>query len=417
MSELIRRKFKENKIVFTNISYLSLLQVFNLIIPLISYPYLIRVVGADKYGQVVFAQAVVSYFSMAINFGFNISATKDIAINKNNTIRISKIVSSVYLIKLILWIISFIIVISINYILKSKFEDAMLLIYSFGATFYELLFPQYYFQGSERMKFISILNIVSRVLVLTLFFIVIKHESDYILIPIINAIGFTISGISSIIILRRVENINFHLPEKEYILKLLRESVPLFLSRFVSFFKDKTNVIFLGAFVSMRDVAFYDLIAKLLNVTLSVFYSVSQALFPKFTRHFKLNEFYAINIAVFFMGVCIYIVLGIFLPDIVDILKGGLVYINSLFWIFGLMLLFAPLSSMYGVVINSKGLTSKFFKNVLISSIFYFLLLIVIYYGDLIKVEYVALSLVLSVIFELANRVYICKKYIWKRLV
>lgn len=68
-----------------NFSYLSLLQVFNLILPLIVYPYLIRVLGKETYGLVVFAQSLVFYLVILVGFGFNISATKEVSIHRNDS--------------------------------------------------------------------------------------------------------------------------------------------------------------------------------------------------------------------------------------------------------------------------------------------------------------------------------------------
>ena len=78
-----------------NFSYLSLLQVFNLILPLIVYPYLIRVLGKETYGLVVFAQSLVFYLVILVGFGFNISATKEVSIHRNDSKKLGEIVSSV----------------------------------------------------------------------------------------------------------------------------------------------------------------------------------------------------------------------------------------------------------------------------------------------------------------------------------
>ncbi len=87
MKRLISKLRTHSKLV-ENFSYLSALQIFNMLLPLVTYPYLIRVLGSELYGTVIFAQAIIAYFSVMINFGFNISATKEIALCKDNTKRI-----------------------------------------------------------------------------------------------------------------------------------------------------------------------------------------------------------------------------------------------------------------------------------------------------------------------------------------
>lgn len=82
------RKFSEYiykyKTLVENFGYLTLLQICNLLIPLITYPYLINTLGKDLYGVIIYSQAIVSYLSIFVNWGFNISATKSISINRDN---------------------------------------------------------------------------------------------------------------------------------------------------------------------------------------------------------------------------------------------------------------------------------------------------------------------------------------------
>lgn len=97
------RKFSEYiykyKTLVENFGYLTLLQICNLLIPLITYPYLINTLGKDLYGVIIYSQAIVSYLSIFVNWGFNISATKSISINRDNPKKVNEIASVVYLVK------------------------------------------------------------------------------------------------------------------------------------------------------------------------------------------------------------------------------------------------------------------------------------------------------------------------------
>lgn len=105
------RKFSEYiykyKTLVENFGYLTLLQICNLLIPLITYPYLINTLGKDLYGVIIYSQAIVSYLSIFVNWGFNISATKSISINRDNPKKVNEIASVVYLVKSFLLIIVF----------------------------------------------------------------------------------------------------------------------------------------------------------------------------------------------------------------------------------------------------------------------------------------------------------------------
>ena len=149
----IRTLKDSNKKIIENFSYLSLIQVSNIVLPLIIYPYLIRILGKELYGTIIFTQTVATYFSIFINFGFNIFGAKEIAINKQNIEKINEIFSSILIIKSIFWIISILILIISLFLLHIGVDKIILYIFSFLICINEVLFPQWFFQGIEKMKY------------------------------------------------------------------------------------------------------------------------------------------------------------------------------------------------------------------------------------------------------------------------
>ena len=96
------------KVIVHNTTYLSVLEILKMVMPFVALPYLISTVGADKYGLVVFAQAIISYFIIFINFGLDVSAVKNVSINRSDNEKLSEVVSSVLIIKAFLFIVFFI---------------------------------------------------------------------------------------------------------------------------------------------------------------------------------------------------------------------------------------------------------------------------------------------------------------------
>lgn len=110
------------KTLIENFGYLTLLQICNLLIPLVTYPYLINTLGKNLYGVIIYSQAIVSYLAIFVNWGFNISATKYISINREDSKKINEIVSVVYIVKILafkysIWISLFL------YFFFLKFEN------------------------------------------------------------------------------------------------------------------------------------------------------------------------------------------------------------------------------------------------------------------------------------------------------
>ena len=85
--------------VVSNFSYLTISKLFTVFVPLITLPHILNVLGKELYGLVIFAQAVVSYLVIFVNFGYNTLAIQEISIHRNDKVQISKIVSTVLTLK------------------------------------------------------------------------------------------------------------------------------------------------------------------------------------------------------------------------------------------------------------------------------------------------------------------------------
>ena len=95
MISWLKNKFRNNKLIIQNAGYLSIIEVVRMVMPFVALPYVIATIGGEKYGLAVFAQTIVTYFTIFINWGLDISALRDISVNRNNSNELNKIVSTV----------------------------------------------------------------------------------------------------------------------------------------------------------------------------------------------------------------------------------------------------------------------------------------------------------------------------------
>ncbi|MBN1969114.1 MAG: oligosaccharide flippase family protein [Candidatus Delongbacteria bacterium] len=318
----IREKAERHKTLIQNFSYLSALQVFNMLLPLITLPYLLTVLGADYYGLIVYAQAITSYFVMFVNFGFNIYGTKEISLNRNDKSKISEISSNIILSKGLLFIASVAIMAGVLLLLKVSTKDQILFYLTLHLCFYEFILPLWYFQGIEKMKYITFVNLLSKLTFTVLIFIIIKNKEDYILVPLVNGLGSLIAGLASLYILLVVEKVKIHLTHLKDVIFYIKESSVFALSNISSNLKDNLSKVLIGIFLGHTEVTYFDIGEKILRLLRIPVGLTVQTIFPRLNQEKDIKFlFNVIKILVSFISVT-YIFIVIFSKSIVLFLGG-----------------------------------------------------------------------------------------------
>jgi PST family polysaccharide transporter len=273
-----------------NFLSLSILQIANYILPLITLPYLVRVLGPEKFGLIAFSQAFIGYFIILTDYGFNLSATRDISINRENKEKVSEIFSSVMIIKLALMIISLILMSVIIFSFEKFRKDWIVYYLTFGMVVGQVLFPTWFFQGMEKMKYITFLNILAKVIFTVAIFVFVKKASDYLYVPLLNSLGFIIAGMLGLWIVFRDFEVNFKFVGLEELKRQLKEGWMLFKTIiFVSAYRE-TNVFILGLIANNTITGYYSIAEKILKAVQSLQVPLGQALYPVFCTKYGMNK-------------------------------------------------------------------------------------------------------------------------------
>ena len=375
IKQIIRKiSSPEKKVLIENFFSLSFLQIANYIFPLITLPYLVRVLRPEKYGLIAFAQAFIQYFVILTDYGFNLSATREISINRENKEKISEIFSSVMVIKFCLLLVSFVILnlIVFNF---SKFRKDWLLYYlTFGVALGQVLFPVWFFQGIERMKYITFLNITAKLIFTISIFIFIHKTEDYIYVPLMTSLGFITAGISGLWILYKDFSIRFILPKFEHILHQLKEGWYIFISMaFISLYTT-SNTFILGLFTNNTIVGYYAAAEKIVRVIIRLFKPVSQVLYPyisKVATESKkkavkiLRKLFFLTLFIFFL---IFLLLIIFTKVIIEIILGNNFLASiSIIKIMSFLLIVIPLANILANLALLPFKLDKYFSRIYIS--------------------------------------------------
>lgn len=290
-----------------NFISLLFLQGVNYILPLITVPYLFRVLSVEKYGLVNFASSFIQYFIVFTDFGYNLSATRSIAESKNDLSERSRVFSRVMASKLLLLVISLLIMIVLLFSLDRFSENKLLYLYTFGMVVGNVLFPIWFFLGTEKMKFITLITVITRVLSLVPIFILVKTTNDYLLVPMINSGGTILSGIISLLIVKRVFRIDFSMPSFNEILESLKESSRYFVSRVSVSMYTISNTFVLGLFGTNTMVGYYSAAEKLFIALQNAYAPINNTIYPYMTKNRDVKLFKKILLYVTILnaaGVC-----------------------------------------------------------------------------------------------------------------
>jgi PST family polysaccharide transporter len=268
------------KTLLGNFVSLSFLQGANYLLPLITLPYLVRVLGVEKFGLIAFAQAFIWYFIVLTDYGFNLSATREISIHRENRQKVSEIFCCVMLIKLALTVLSFVTLCAVvlNF---SKFKsDWQIYFLTYGMVIGQALFPVWFFQGMEKMKYIAFLNITVKSIFIVPIFTLVRSPADYIYVPMVNSVSFLTVGVLSLWIVFRIFGVRFKWPTVVDIEHQFKDGWHIFISTFAANLYTVSNAFILGLFTNNTIVGYYSAAEKLIKAAQGLFVPILHSVYP-----------------------------------------------------------------------------------------------------------------------------------------
>lgn len=383
----IHKMMKTHRVLIENMSYITMLQIFLLFAPLITYPYLIRVLGRELYGMIITANVLASYATIIINFGTDRVCAKHVAVNKENPEMLSKILCSVLGARTLLAILSFLVYLIIVYVVPSYRSYFLLFLLAFGNTFHEWIFPQFFFQGIEKMKYSTLISIGVKCLFIALVFFIVKSPDQYLWVPALYTIGYFLGGIVSLYIIFIQMRLKFVKPHFQEICFYLKDSSAIFATEIICTIKDKFNYFLLGA-VNLEDVVIYDFGHKLTSILSKPSAIISTALFPRSAQNNGLKIFKRTLLIIFIGTSLLAILSNIFLPWIVGFFIPNCEDLLPI-RIFLLAPVFLSVSSFISSnLFVARGFNKYVLYSILVTTAGYLLLLVIMFFTNSINSVY-----------------------------
>lgn len=281
----------KNKTLIESFISLSFLKIINLATPFLVLPFAVNSLGIESYGRISLILAINTYFLAITGYGFSLSSTRDISKYRNSKIKISYIYSTTILSKIYLYLLSIFIIVCMGFF-SNYFTYTELALLSF-VLFSQTFFPDWYFKGLEKMKFIAIFDLFSKLTFLfsVIYFINDENDGDvYLFLSGFCQLSVTI--ISNIYIIRRAKLDLFWISLTR-LKKELTRNFPLFLNQFLPNLYSNLSVILIGTILGEKEAGVFSILRQVVTLY-SVFNNVlSMTFFPYLNK----NKGMFINVA------------------------------------------------------------------------------------------------------------------------
>lgn len=299
-------KLKINKSA-NNITMLYIMNIAQVILPLITLPYLARIFTVSNYGVVSYVKSVMVYANLVMQFGFLLSGTREIVEAKGDLKKIGRIVGKITQAKLLLSVIAFLILLMMISTIPILRQHALFTMLMFCPLFLDTFIFEYLFRGLEKMNIVTMRYLISKSISVVLTFIFIKNNADLNILPVLDILGSFVAIAWVNFELKKLK-IKIKFDNLKNVINALRESSVYFLSDMSGTAFNALNTVCVGIFLSARDVAFWGLIMQFIGAVQSLYYPIQDGIYPEMVKKRDLqlfNKVLLVFIPLVILGCCI----------------------------------------------------------------------------------------------------------------
>lgn len=266
-----------------NTVMLYLMNIAKMLFPLITLPYLTRVLSVECYGVVAYVKSVMQYMQILIDFGFLLSATKDIVLAKSDKKKIGQIMGESLIAKAILSALAALVLIIMTLTISILRKYILFTFLSFGTVVLSIFLMDYLFRGLEKMHIITIRFIVMKSISTVLTLVFVRNDGQLMLIPIFDIISSFVAAVMCINEAKKLK-IVFSVRGMANVFESLKKSAVYFMSNMATTAFNGLNTLLIGIFASVQDVAQWSIIIQLISAVQAMYSPITGGIYPEMIR-------------------------------------------------------------------------------------------------------------------------------------
>ena len=305
-----------------------ILTISNFLFPLITFPYVSRVLGPNGMGISSFAMSIISYFVILATLGsatYGIRACSQVGENKDE---LSKVTHEIIFINLITMIISYLFLYFCVHFFDGLHENKASIAIASFMILLNVCSVEWFYRGIEKYTYITIVSLLFKLIALVSSFIFIQKTSDYFSFILISVISLSGSGIINLLNIKKYINFKFY---NDYNLKKhIKPMLTFFFMSLAISVYTYTDSVLLGLLTNLDEVGFYNVAVRIKGILISIVTSLGVVLLPKLSLYIKkgmMNEFSSLLILSLRFIVAIFF---IFFAKETILLLSGEQYFNSI---------------------------------------------------------------------------------------
>lgn len=276
-------KIKDNNILINTIMLYGL-SFAKIIFPLLTLPYLTRILSTDAYGIVAYVKGIMQYIQLIIDFGFMLSGTKAV-VNEKKILEgdIGRVAGEILFARIILTFISLFVLLILMIYIPLLNNNIGYTILSFLTPALSILLFDYLFRGIEKMQIITIRFIVMKAISTFLTFIVVKEDNDIIWIPILDILS---SAVAVLFVFFEIKKEGFHIKlcSIKKAGKRLKESAVYFVSNMATTAYGALNIILIGIFLTSNEVAYWSICTQIITAVQMMYMPITDGIYPEMVK-------------------------------------------------------------------------------------------------------------------------------------
>lgn len=395
-----------------NTFWLAIFQLAKMVFPFLILPILTRRLSVETYGNLTFIKTVMNFLQIFLDFGFMLSATKEIAKIKNDTNKVQQIMADTLLARLLLGGIGFLLIIILSFFFPILSHNFLFTITSYLTVFLSIFLFDFLFRGLEIIHVMTIRFIVMKTIsfLLTIFFV--RQDHQIILIPLFDILS---SVIAIILVAFELQKRSFRLirPKLKSSIYSLKISLIYFLSDVSATAFNAISTIIIGLVFSSTEVALFGVSIQIIGAIQALLGQLSSGIYPIMVRQKSrkfIQQIFQKTIPLVFLFTVLIIIL---LPLALQILAGDkYAAAHPIIQILAITIFFSFINTLLGWptlgVINQQN---KVTLSTIISTVFNLVSLILLYLSSSLNLYSVAITRVITEIILFCIRLYYYKKY------